>query len=111
MFISVAIDFQIPIIFTENEEDTARFLILTARKYEKQKSKTTIRPSKTFKSLEERKQFILEGFPGIGPTISKQLIKEFSSLQKIFNASTEQLKLITSWDESKIGIFKRLLEF
>ena len=109
MFLSVALDFQVPIIFTENEEDTANFLILVAKKYEKPKTEISSRPSKNFKSLKERKQFILEGFPGIGPTTSKQLIKEFSSLQQIFNASKEQLRLITSWDESKIETFMQLL--
>ncbi len=110
MLLSVALDFQVPIIYTEDEEDTANFLILVAKKYERPNLEISSRPSKKIKSITEQKQFILEGFPGIGPKTSKNLIKELSSLQQIFNASTEQLKLITSWDESKIEIFKQLLE-
>jgi ERCC4-type nuclease len=109
MFISVAIDFQIPIIFTENEEDTARFLILTARKYEKQKAEISLRPKKTFKSERERKQFILEGFPNIGPTISKELLKQFPTLKQIFNASKEELQTITQLTEDKIESFLHLI--
>jgi Fanconi anemia group M protein len=110
MFLSVALDFQVPIIYTEDEEDTANFLILVAKKYERPNTEISSRPSRNFKSQKERKQFILEGFPGIGPKTSKQLIEELSSLQQIFNASKEQLRLITSWDESKIENFKQLLE-
>ena len=114
MLLSVALDFKVPIIFTKNEEDTAKFLILTARKYEKQtKTKTfspSIRPQKTIKSIQEQKQFILEGFPGIGPTISKQLLRNFSSLKQIFNTSKEQLQAITQITEDKIERFHFLLE-
>jgi len=109
MLLSIAIDFQIPIIFTEDEQDTANFLILTARKYEKPKSLDAIRPSKTFKTLEEQKQFVLEGFPGIGPTTAKQLLEKFKTLKKIFNISEEQLKEISRFDENKIGKFLTLL--
>lgn len=110
MLLSIATDFQVPIIFTEDEDDTSKFLILTAKKYEKPKQEYSIRQSKTLKTHDEQKQFILEGFPGIGPTTAKQLIKEFKSLDKIFNATKEQLRLITSWDESKIEKLKQLLE-
>jgi len=39
-------------------------------------------------------QFILEGFPGIGPTTAKKLLKKFKSIKKIINASEEELKEI-----------------
>ena len=109
MLLSVSIDFKVPIIYTDNEEDTASFLILTAKKYEKPKTQNAIRQTKNCKSIEEQKQFILEGFPGIGPTTAKQLIKEFPSLQETFNATKEQLRMITSWDESKIEKFLNIL--
>jgi len=35
MFLSIAIDFKIPIIFTKDEEDTAKFLILNREKIRK----------------------------------------------------------------------------
>tara|TARA_Y100000310_G_C20687609_1_gene820102 strand:- start:808 stop:1509 length:702 start_codon:yes stop_codon:yes gene_type:complete len=110
MMLSVAVDFQIPIIFTENKEDTADFLILLAKKFEKAKTPLSLRPSKTHQTLKQQKQFILEGFPGIGPTISKELLKNFKSLEKIFTASREQLKTITKLTEDKIEKLKNLLE-
>lgn len=107
MLISIAMDFQVPTIFTEDEEDTAKFLILVAKKYENPKQKNSIRPSKTFKTSEEQKQFILEGFPGIGPAAAKNLLDKFPTLQKIFNTNKEELKEIL--DENKIEKFLELL--
>jgi ERCC4-type nuclease len=109
MLLSVATDFKVPIIFTEDEADTASFLILTAKKYEKPKVEFGIRQSRTLKSLDEQKQFILEGFPGIGPTTAKSLLGEFGSLKKIFGATENKLKAINKLDENKIKRFKDLL--
>lgn len=110
MLLSVAIDYQVPIIYTEDEEDTANFLILTAKRYEKPRPEIGLRPSKTFQTPEEQKQFILEGFPGIGPTTAKQLLENFSSLKEVFNTTEEKLKKIERFDENKIKKFLGLLD-
>ena len=109
MLISIATEFKIPIIFSEGFEDTAKFLILTAKKYEKPKSENSLRQSKTLKSLEEQKQFILEGFPGIGPTLAKSLLKKFSTLKNIFNADENELREMSKFDENKLKKYLELL--
>jgi len=110
MLLSTILDFNVPIIFTENEEDTANFLIIIAKKFEKSKTPFSLRPTKSSLSLKQQKQFILEGFPGIGPTSAKQLLENFDSLENIFTASKEQLRTITKLTEDKIEKFKQLLE-
>ena len=40
----------------------------------------------------EQLQFILEGFPDIGPVTAKKLLEKFKNLKNIFNASLEDLK-------------------
>ena len=90
--LSVALEFQVPLIFTQNEEDTARYLSVLAKK--SPKKDFSLRASKLFKSKEERLQFILEGFPNIGPVTAKKLISQFKSLKSIINASEEKLKPI-----------------
>ena len=108
MLLSIAMDFKIPIIYTENEEDTANFLILVAKRHEKPKPQNAIRQTKTLKTLEEQKQFILEGFPGIGPTTAKQLLKKFQTLRNIFNTSENELTKIEKFDTNKIEKFLKL---
>lgn len=109
MLLSIAIDYQIPTIYTENEEDTANFLILTAKKYERPKQQNNTRQTKSKLTLSQQKQFILEGFPGIGPTLAKNLLNKFPDLKSILNATEEQLKQINKFHENKIQLFLNLL--
>ena len=109
MILSVLLDYQIPIIFTKNEEDTANFLILLAKRQNKDKREISMRPTKSNQTLEEQKRFILEGFPGIGPSLSKELLNNFKSLRNVFNASDEELKQIKDFHENKVRKFKELL--
>lgn len=86
-------NYQVPIIYTHDEVDTARYIALLAKKSEK--SDITLRPAKIFLSQEERLQFILEGFPGIGPITAKKLLAEYKTLKALMNAPEEDLaKLI-----------------
>jgi Fanconi anemia group M protein len=88
--LSVALEFQVPLIFTQNEKDTAKYLSVLAKK--SPKKDFALRASKLFKSKPERLQFILEGFPNIGPVKAKALISQFKSIKNILNATEDQLK-------------------
>ena len=111
MVLSIILDFKIPIIFTKDEKDTADFLIRIAKRLEKEKNRDfSIRHLKNQKNITQQKQFILEGFPGIGPSISKRLLEKFGSLKEIFNSDIEKLKDIEKFDENKIKKFKELLD-
>ena len=89
--LSILLEFKVPIIFTKNYEDTARFIHLLAKK---QKKETSIRAAKRTRTKKEQLQYILEGFPGIGPKTAKKLLKSFKSLKDIVNASEEELREI-----------------
>lgn len=108
MILSIINDFKISIIYTKNEIDTSKFLIGLARKKEKLPKEYSIRQNKTQKTIQERKQFVLEGFPEIGPSTAKTLLIEFGSLRKIFNTLPEELEKI-KLDKSQIKNFFSLL--
>jgi len=98
--LSVTIKHKIPIILTKNYEDTAKYLAVLARKKEKESSLNVTKKSLNKK---ERLQFILEGFPGIGPKTAKKLLEKFKTLKNISNASIEEL---TELIGKKADIFK-----
>jgi ERCC4-type nuclease len=111
MLLSIATDFQIPIIYTEGPKDTAKFLITLAKKYEKSKPKTfSLRHNKTEQTFQEKKEFILQGFPGIGPTLSQNLFEKFGTLKEIFKAPKKELEKISNFNENKIDEFLRLIK-
>lgn len=111
MILSIITDYEIPILFTNDEKDTAKMILLLAKKFERPKVELSLRPSRSNQTNKQQKQFILEGFPGIGPSLAKRLIEKFKSLNEIFNASEEELKEIKGFDKNKIEKFKQLLTY
>ena len=98
--LSTLLTFQVPIIFTKNPEETAKYLETMAKK--KKPISKPIRASKISLSTEEQIQFILEGFPNIGPKSIEKLKSNFSSLKELFNASEEELKEILGKKGSQV---------
>jgi ERCC4-type nuclease len=89
--LSILLKYKVPILFTKNQEDTAKFIYLISKK---QKKEISLRTNKKTLDTEERLQYILEGFPGIGPKNAKNLLKKFKTLKNILNASEQELKEI-----------------
>jgi len=87
--VSILLVHKIPIIFTKNAEDTAKFISVILKRKPKEVS---LNVSKRNLNKKERLQFILESFPGIGPKTAKKLLKKFKTLRNIFNAQIDELK-------------------
>ncbi|MDD5699569.1 MAG: ERCC4 domain-containing protein [Candidatus Nanoarchaeia archaeon] len=101
--LSIILEHKTPIIFTKDPEDTAKFISVLAKRKEREASLNVSRKNLDKK---ERMQFILEGFPGIGPKTAKKLLSHFKSLKEIFEAPIGELKEIIG---IKAEVF-RLLE-
>jgi len=87
--LSIALKHKVPIIFTKNSEDTAKFIYLLAIKKE---TESSLNVNKKSLNSKERMQFILEGFPGIGPKTARKLLEKFKTLKNIANTPLEELK-------------------
>jgi len=87
--LSITLRHKIPIIFTKNSEDTAKYISILLNKKEKEIS---FNAKKKSRNKKEQLQFIMEGFPGIGPKTAKKLLAEFKTIKNIANASEEELK-------------------
>jgi len=93
MILSTSLDFSTNIIFTKDSEETAKYLVLLAKKQLKGKTDFTLHSRKPA-SKSEQKQYILEAFPNIGPKKAEALLKEFKTLRQVFNAGDEELQEI-----------------
>lgn len=102
--LSIVLEYKVPIIFTKDYRDTATFFYLLAKK---QKKETSIRASKRAFSKEEQLQYIMEGFPGIGPKTAKKLLENYRSIKNIINTDKEELKKILG---KKADVFKDLVD-
>jgi Fanconi anemia group M protein len=102
--LSILLKHKIPIIFTKDSEDTAKFISVIAKKQDREMS---FKPTKRVSSKKEQMEFILEGFPGIGPTTAKKLLKEFKTIKEVMNAPEEELQRIIG---KKSEAIKKIVE-
>ena len=97
--LSVLLKHKIPILFTKNSEDTAKFIDVLSRKKVKE---VKLNSHKKILSKKDQMQFIIEGFQGIGPKKAKELLKKFKTIQNIINASKEDLEKVVGKKASTI---------
>ena len=103
--LSITLNYKVPIIFTNSEEETATYISLLAKK---QKRTISLNPTKSSLTIEQQIEFILQSFPNIGPKTSKKLLEKFGNLKTIFNSSEKELSPFLGKNASKFQeILKR----
>lgn len=102
--LSILLKYKVPIIFTKNYQDTAKFLSVLSRKKPRE---IPLNVNKKNLSKKERVQFIIEGFPGIGPKTAIKLLKKFRTVKNIVNAPESELREVIG---KKSEIVKKIIE-
>ena len=87
--LSILLKHKVPIIFTQNYEDTAKFLLVLSKQEDRE---SPLNPTRKFHTVKEQRQYVLEGFPGIGPKTAKKLLDKFGSIKEVINAPEEELR-------------------
>jgi Fanconi anemia group M protein len=91
-FISLAVDYKIPLFFFDSDVELADFLFaLGEREQLKAPREARVRFGSKGTCMGEQQRFIVESFPLIGPKAAKALLKEFGSVRAIITASQEEL--------------------
>jgi Fanconi anemia group M protein len=104
MILSIELERNIPIIFTKDSEDTAKFLVVLAKK---QKNVNFSFHNKKGLTKKQKIEYILESLSGIGPSTSKKLLRKLSTIKNIINTPINELEKIIG---KKSEIFKILDE-
>lgn len=108
---SIAIDYGIPIIWTQNSRETAAQLSWIAKREQGQeKREIQIRSNKKNSSLSEQQEFLISGLPHISNTLSKRLLKKFKTPKKVFTAKPETLMKVDKIGEKKAERIRRILD-
>ncbi len=89
--LSIVLKHKIPLILSKNAEDTAKFISVL---YKKREKGLKLNAKKKILNRDEQLQFIIEGFPGVGPKKSRALLEKFGSIQNIILAPTDELEKI-----------------
>lgn len=108
---SIALDFGISIIPTRNSEDTAAMIKrIAAREQKKDKPDIQIRTDKKPVNLWEQQLFIIESLPNIGPVSAKKLLEKFGTVNKIINATVEELKEVEGIGDKTAKNIRKVLD-
>ncbi len=110
MLLSIMLDYNIPVIFTADYDETAAFLASIVKRDGKKKNEIGLRAKKRVHSLSEQQQMIIEGLPSVGPNIAKALLRKFKTIKKLVNANEEELLEVEKIGKKKAKIIKNILE-
>ncbi len=109
MLASIAIDFQVPMLYTKNYKDTASVLAVIAKRIEKGKHHISLLDRRKPLTLKEQQEYLIESLPGIGPNLARSLLKHFGNIQAIVNASEEDLMNVDKLGPKKSKKIKEVL--
>ena len=108
---SIIADFSIPIINSQDENDTANIIYHLAKREQVDfKRGINIRGGKKPLSTKQLQEFIVSGLPNIGNEMSKKLLKKFRTVKNIFNAGVDELTEVENLGKTKAEQIKKIIE-
>ncbi len=93
MIASVVLDFGIPILYTQNPKETALMLAIMARREQERGGEISLHERKP-RTLEEQQEYFISSLPMVGYKTAKILLEHFGSIQRLVNATEEELGTI-----------------
>ncbi len=111
VIISLIIDYDLPVMFFEDEKELAVFLHHVAEREQlKEHKEQKLRFGRKGLTLDQRQQFIVEGLPMIGPNAAKKLLEHFESVEKVFTADEKALQEVALIGKEKAKEIRNVLE-
>lgn len=89
---SVAVDYGVPIIPTEDQDNTARIISLLVQREKKEGREPKAHGHKTARTLKEQQEYLISAIPSVGPRVARNLLRHFGSIQGVMTASEEELR-------------------
>ena len=91
---ALTVDMGVSLLFTNDEEDTARMLYVLAKREDGERGERKVHPHKSHRSLQEEQEYIISSFPEIGMRNARLLLAHFGSVRAIANADKPELLAI-----------------
>jgi len=99
---SIALNYRVPILYTTDVEDTAKLVYLIAKREQNGKeNEIKLRFGRKGLTTQEQQQYLMEGFPLVGPSLAKALLKNFGTVRAAINASIKELKEVEKMGPKK----------
>jgi len=106
----IALDYKIPIIWTQNSRETAEQLFWIAnREQVLEKKEIQVRANKKSATLQQQQEFLVAGLPGINSKRARKLLRKFKTPEKVFKANEKQLLKLEGFGEKMTKRMKEIL--
>ena len=89
---TVAVDLGVPIIPTEDQEDTASVISMLASREQKEGHEPKLHGHKTARTLKEQQEYLISAIPSVGPSVARNLLRHFGSIEKVMTARKDELQ-------------------
>ncbi len=110
--IAIAVSWQLPVLYSECPAETAEILNRIRKQIIKRSDlksrKIYLKKKSRYHPIQKKK--ILESMPTIGPHLANGLLDKFGSLEKIFNASEQELMKIKGIGKGKAKKIKDVIK-
>ena len=111
MLATIAVSYNIPVLFTRSAEETTALLLLIAKREQEEGPKVfSPHGSKKPLSARELQEYIVGALPGVGPSSAKGLLSALGSVQAVFTADEGKLRSVENIGEKKAKDIRRILE-
>jgi len=85
------VGFGIPVLRSQDEAETARLILFTARQLHSSPRNAIRRPSRRIQGKLARQIYILTGIPKVGLARARRLLDRFGTIEAVMAASPESL--------------------
>ena len=111
MLATITISYGIPVIYTKNFRETAALLSIIAKREQEETSKDfSLHGDRKPLTLKEQQEYIVSSLPSVGPTLAKELLRNFGNVRKIMNADEDELKKVEKVGEKIAKNIKKVVE-
>jgi Fanconi anemia group M protein len=89
---SLAVDFDVSVLQTRDEADTAELLeTIASREQTDRDREVSVHGGKSAKTLAEQQEYVVSAIADIGPVTARNLLEEFGSVEAVMTAREEDL--------------------
>lgn len=105
-FVSLAVIWRQPLITSGGPEESLTILRILAEQAGVPATVELPRYGYRPKRLSQRKLFVLQGLPGVGPKLATSLLRHFGSVEKVMAASVNQLQEVRGCGSKKAAAIR-----
>ena len=111
MLAAITVNYGVPILSTKSPRDTALLFQVIAKREQEESSKDfSLHPQKKALSLGEQQEYVVSSLPGVGPGLSKPLLKHFGSVKNVMDATKKELEEVEMVGKKKAEKIRDILD-